>query len=122
MEIPIEYINLMHIFIISPLLYYIGNNKQNSNDKSFNILAILALLVITTQIEFPPNFGQNLGHFGTFQKYFVQLVQETENSNNSIQENVLFVTAQSWDKWTTKNKVSTKNFQNQKKDFLGFLP
>lgn len=56
MEIPIEYINLMHIFIIAPLLYYIGNNKQNSNDKSFNILAILALLVITTQIEFPPKF------------------------------------------------------------------
>lgn len=42
-----EYIiNLFHIFIVSPLLLYIGYNKQMTADLYFNILIGLGILAI----------------------------------------------------------------------------
>jgi len=42
-----EYIiNLFHIFIVSPLLLYIGYNKQMTADLYFNILIMLGFLAI----------------------------------------------------------------------------
>lgn len=39
-------INLFHIFIVSPLLIYIGYNKQMTDDLYFNILIALGILAI----------------------------------------------------------------------------
>lgn len=42
-----EYIiNLFHIFIVSPILIYIGYNKQTTSDLYFNILIGLGILAI----------------------------------------------------------------------------
>ena len=42
-----EYIiNLFHIFIVSPVLIYIGYNKQTTSDLYFNILIGLGFLAI----------------------------------------------------------------------------
>ena len=40
------WINLIHIFIVAPLLIYIGYNKQNTSRKFYEILLMLGFAVL----------------------------------------------------------------------------
>ena len=41
----LKQVNLMHVFIIGPLLYYIGINQQNTNKIAYQLLGGLVLLI-----------------------------------------------------------------------------
>lgn len=49
-------VNLMHIFLIGPLLYYIGDKAPNTPDAAYNALAVLSVMILF--IVRPPWFGQ----------------------------------------------------------------
>lgn len=49
-------VNLMHVLLIGPLLYYIGDTAPNTPDAAYNALAALSVMIVF--IVRPPWFGQ----------------------------------------------------------------
>ncbi len=49
-------VNLMHVLLIGPLLYYIGDTAPHTPDSAYNALAALSVMIVF--IVRPPWFGQ----------------------------------------------------------------
>ena len=71
--LPINYVNLFHIFIIAPLLFYIGYNKNNTKPIFFISLSVLSLIIIPLFVPFPDNLTFNYWNIIKVFHWFVLL-------------------------------------------------
>jgi hypothetical protein len=46
MDLQRSQVNLLHILVVAPLLFYVGYNRAETPEIVFNVLVVLALLVL----------------------------------------------------------------------------
>jgi len=54
--LDMKLINLFHVLLISPFLFYIGYQKNKTEDLVYNLLGIFSTILIILYVPFPTSF------------------------------------------------------------------
>ena len=88
-------VNLLHIFVIGPLLIYIGSNENKTNVLAYTILGVLALM-IPFMVDFPSFNLQSynlilLIHWLVFDIFFLYIAISQNNTPNFLYQFILIL-------------------------------